>query len=126
MTMPLISIYECLCDETRLRIIHLVTHGPLCVCQLQKALDVPQSRISQHLAYLRDRQMVGCQRHGTWMIYSLPDPPPPALANHLACLQDYALTSRRFQTDLQTLRCRAMACAPKPKPKQKLQSAVPS
>ena len=31
--MELIQIYQCFCDATRLRIIHLLTRGPLCVCQ---------------------------------------------------------------------------------------------
>ena len=70
--MELIEIYQCFCDATRLRIIHLLTRGPLCVCHFQEILGIPQTKVSQHLAYLRKKGMVECTRHGTWMIYSLP------------------------------------------------------
>ncbi|MFZ4597906.1 MAG: ArsR/SmtB family transcription factor [Terrimicrobiaceae bacterium] len=110
--MSLISIYECLCDETRLRIIHLLTHGPLCVCHLQAVLESPQARISQHLAYLRQRGMVESRRRGTWVIYSLPKKPSPELTRHLACLQDCATTNREFRADLKKLRNRVDSCLP--------------
>ena len=70
--MELIQIYQCFCDATRLRIIHLLTRGPLCVCHFQEILGIAQTKVSQHLAYLRKKGMVECTRHGTWMIYSLP------------------------------------------------------
>ena len=70
--MELIQIYQCFCDATRLRIIHLLTKGPLCVCHFQEILGIAQTKVSQHLAYLRKKGMVECTRHGTWMIYSLP------------------------------------------------------
>ena len=37
--MKLIEVYKCLCDETRLRILHLLSHQPLCVCHFQEILD---------------------------------------------------------------------------------------
>lgn len=101
--MSLVRIYECLCDETRLRIIQLLTRGPLCVCHLQVVLGIPQARVSQHLSYLRERGMVENRREGTWMIYSLPAKPSPELSRHLACLQDCAVSDKRFQRDLKKL-----------------------
>ncbi|MCK9590094.1 MAG: metalloregulator ArsR/SmtB family transcription factor [Terrimicrobiaceae bacterium] len=102
--MPLVRIYECLCDETRLRAIQLLTRGPLCVCHLQAALGIPQARVSQHLSYLRERGMVENRREGTWMIYSLPAKPSRELSRHLACLQDCSVSDRRFRADLKKLR----------------------
>ena len=40
----LIEIYNCLCDETRLRIVHLLTQSPLCVCHLQDILGLDAGR----------------------------------------------------------------------------------
>lgn len=37
--MELVQIYECLCDRTRLRILHLLGRGPLCVCHFQEVLS---------------------------------------------------------------------------------------
>ncbi|PYK63832.1 MAG: ArsR family transcriptional regulator, partial [Verrucomicrobia bacterium] len=48
--MDLIQIYQCFCDRTRLRILHLLRRSPLCVCHFQDILDEPQVKISKHLA----------------------------------------------------------------------------
>ena len=102
-SVELIEIYQCFCDATRLRIIHLLTRGPLCVCHFQEILSVAQTKVSQHLAYLRKKGMVQCTRHGTWMIYSLPSKPPLELEANLKCLQDCAPTDKRFGADLKAL-----------------------
>jgi DNA-binding transcriptional ArsR family regulator len=49
--MDLIQIYQCFCDRTRLRILHLLTKSSLCVCHFQDILGEPQVKISKHLAY---------------------------------------------------------------------------
>ncbi|XHR27865.1 MAG: ArsR/SmtB family transcription factor [Chthoniobacteraceae bacterium] len=97
--MRLISIYECLCDETRLRILNLLSVSPLCVCHLQSILRKPQVKVSQHLAYLKERGMVTRTRHQQWMIYALPPSPGPELDANLRCLQDCVQTDPVFQAD---------------------------
>jgi ArsR family transcriptional regulator len=99
----LIRIYQCFCDATRLRILHLLIHGPLCVCHFQEILDIPQTKVSQHLAYLRKRNLVECTRHGTWMIYSLSSKCSKEFEANLKCLQDCAPTDKRFRADLKKL-----------------------
>ncbi len=101
--MELTRIYECLCDETRLRILHLLTRGPLCVCHFQDVLRAPQVKISKHLAYLRERGLVRVERKANWMIYSLPEKPDVVLAANLKCLQDCAGENRIFRDDLARL-----------------------
>jgi ArsR family transcriptional regulator len=118
--MSMVRIYECLCDETRLRIIQLLTRGPLCVCHLQSVLGIPQARVSQHLSYLRERGMVENRREGTWMIYSLPEKPSAELSRHLACLQDCSVSDKRFRGDLKKLRSARGRCGEP----AKLESAV--
>src|SRR5437899_8387096 len=41
-TDELIQIFQCFCDETRLRILNVLSRGPLCVCHLQDLLEQPQ------------------------------------------------------------------------------------
>jgi ArsR family transcriptional regulator len=101
--MRLIAIYECLCDETRLRILHLLAISPLCVCHLQSVLGKPQVKISQHLAYLKKRGMVSSQRYHQWMIYALPEERLPELEANLKCLQDCVQTEPVFQQDREKL-----------------------
>jgi len=98
--MDLIRIHECLCDRTRLRIIHLLAAGPLCVCHFQAVLREPQVKVSKHLSYLRTRGMVVAERRGNWMIYSLPPRPGRELSAHLACLQDCAREEPVLRRDL--------------------------
>jgi len=95
----LIAIYKCLCDETRLRILSLLSESPLCVCHIQQVLGKSQVIVSQHLAYLREREMVDVRRHQQWMIYSLPVAPAPELEMNLKCLQDCIQTEPLFKKD---------------------------
>jgi ArsR family transcriptional regulator, arsenate/arsenite/antimonite-responsive transcriptional repressor len=101
--MDLIQIYQCFCDRTRLRILHLLGRGPLCVCHFQEVLVEPQVKVSKHLAYLRARGMVQAKRNGNWMIYSLPARREPELEANLKCLQDCVQTDPVFRRDLEAL-----------------------
>ena len=105
--MELVRIYECLCDATRLRILHLLGQGPLCVCHFQAVLDEPQVKVSKHLAYLRTRGLVEVEREGNWMIYRLPARRPPELDANLRCLQDCAREDPVFRRDLARLKKQA-------------------
>lgn len=110
--MELIKIYQCLCDPTRLRILHLLAQGPLCVCHFQEVLKEPQVKISKHLAYLRERELVETERRGNWIIYSLPKKQSHELAANLACLRDCAHEKPIFRQDLARLKKLAPDVAP--------------
>lgn len=99
--MELVRIYQCFCDVTRLRILHLLMEGPLCVCHFQSVLDLPQTKISRHLAYLRKHAIVETSRQGTWIIYSLPAKPSPALDANLKALEECVAGDQLFAEDLQ-------------------------
>ena len=102
--MELVSIYECLCDQTRLRLLNLLSVRPLCVCHFQELLGEPQVKISKHLAYLRKRGLVEAERDGNWMIYRLPKKRSPELEKNLRCLQDCVQENRIFKQDLAKLK----------------------
>ena len=108
--MKLIQIYRCFCDETRLRLLHLLTQGPLCVCHFQDILKEPQVAISKHLAYLRANGLVLAQRHEKWMIYQLPKNAPPELDLQLRCLQDCVRSNPIFREDLKRLKKMRCEC----------------
>jgi ArsR family transcriptional regulator, arsenate/arsenite/antimonite-responsive transcriptional repressor len=101
--MDLVRIYECLCDKTRLRILHLLAQTPLCVCHFQEILNEPQVKISKHLAYLRTRGLVETSQEKNWIIYSLPEKPDRELQANLKCLQDCVQTEPVFRRDLKAL-----------------------
>ncbi|MCX5803875.1 MAG: metalloregulator ArsR/SmtB family transcription factor [Proteobacteria bacterium] len=68
------QIFRALSEEMRLRIIMLLIHGELCVCDLMSIFGEPQSKISRHLAYLKHSGLVSSKRVGIWMHYSLKEP----------------------------------------------------
>jgi ArsR family transcriptional regulator len=110
-SMKLLQIYRCLCDETRLRILHLLTQGPLCVCHFQDILELPQVAVSKHLAYLRAKGIVAARRHGKWMIYRLAEPASGELDLQLRCLQDCVQSHPIFRQDLRRLKKMRCECA---------------
>ena len=109
--MDLIQIYQCFCDRTRLRILHLLTKSQLCVCHFQRILGEPQVKISKHLAYLRNRGMVLATREQNWMIYSLPARRASELEKNLKCLQDCVQTDAIFKHDLAKLAKLRQSCS---------------
>ena len=110
--MELVQIYECLCDHTRLRLLNLLLHGPLCVCHFQTLLGEPQVKISKHLAYMKARGLVTAEREGNWKVYALPAQRSHELAANLACLQNCAGEDAVLKRDLARLAKLDLACAP--------------
>ncbi|MEQ1354373.1 MAG: metalloregulator ArsR/SmtB family transcription factor [Candidatus Acidiferrum sp.] len=111
--MDLIQIYQCFCDRTRLRILHLLAQSPLCVCHFQDILGEPQVKVSKHLAYLRSRGMVETTRSGNWIIYALVPNAPPELETNLKCLQECVEGEPVFRKDLKALaRLQSKCCEP--------------
>lgn len=64
-------LFKALGDETRLRIVALLSHGELCVCHLEEALRLSQPKVSRHLAILRSAGVAEHRRDGTWVYYRL-------------------------------------------------------
>jgi ArsR family transcriptional regulator len=113
--MDLVRLYQCFCDRTRLRILHALTGGPLCVCHLQEILAEPQVKVSKHLRYLKEHGMVEAERRANWMVYRLPARPPRELRANLACLQDCVHEDEGFARDARRaakLRTGLKDCAP--------------
>jgi len=69
-----VQLFKALADETRLRILNLIVHREICVCQIVEALRLGQSKVSRHLAHLRNAGLVNDRREGLWIYYSLAPP----------------------------------------------------
>jgi ArsR family transcriptional regulator, arsenate/arsenite/antimonite-responsive transcriptional repressor len=63
------QLFKGLADQTRLRILNLLIHGELCVCDIQYVLDTPQPNVSRHLIYLKNSGLVLDRREGARMYY---------------------------------------------------------
>lgn len=64
-------VFRAFADETRLRILHLLSKGELCVCDIMRVLKAPQPRVSRHLGYLKRAGLVVDRKQGLWRYYSL-------------------------------------------------------
>jgi len=69
----LTDLFKILSDETRLRILVLLYHKELCVCQIQGILEESQPKISKHLAKIRDMGFVKDERREQFIYYYLDD-----------------------------------------------------
>jgi len=66
-----LKVLKALSDETRLRIINLLYERELCVCDIEDILDTTQTKISRHLANLRNADLVRDRKIAQWSFYSL-------------------------------------------------------
>ena len=64
-------LFRAFSDRTRLRILHLLVDGELCVGDLVQTLAVPQPTASRHLAYLRRAGLVVSRKEALWSFYLL-------------------------------------------------------
>ena len=81
-----LEVFKACADETRLRLLVLLAERELCVCELVDVLEMPQGKISRHLAVLRRAGLVADRRDGTWICYSLRRPETSLARLHdLAC-----------------------------------------
>ena len=67
----LVTIFKALSDETRLRVIKLLEHGELCVCDITAAMDMVQPKVSFHLSALKEAGLIKDRKQGKWIHYSL-------------------------------------------------------
>jgi ArsR family transcriptional regulator, arsenate/arsenite/antimonite-responsive transcriptional repressor len=90
-------LFRALADSTRLRLMNLIAGQELCVCYFVQVIEVPQPKISRHLAYLRRAGIVAARREGKWMHYRLAMPSDP----HAAAILKTTLASFRYNKEMQ-------------------------
>ncbi len=68
-------LFKAFADETRLRILHLLSERKeLCVCDIIDILGMGQSKVSRHLAYLKNSGLITDRKEGLWSYYALSKP----------------------------------------------------
>jgi ArsR family transcriptional regulator len=69
---------SCLCgtlsNPLRLRLLWALRDGECCVCELQTAVEAPQSTVATQLKCLTDAGLVTTRKEGKWSYYSVADP----------------------------------------------------
>lgn len=100
---PITRLFRALGDETRVRIVALLTHGALCVCHIEAALDLSQPNASRHLGTLRAAGVVEPRRDGNWVYYELTDQLDDECQRVLSALRSFA-ARETLRKDLDRLR----------------------
>ncbi|MCL4457934.1 MAG: metalloregulator ArsR/SmtB family transcription factor [Nitrospirae bacterium] len=67
------NLFKALSDETRLRILKLLEHGELCVCDIVAALGMIQPKVSFHLGVMKDAGLIKDRKQGRWIHYRIDD-----------------------------------------------------
>lgn len=69
------SLFKALSDPARLRILNLLAvKGWTCNCEIEAVTGYGNSKISRHLAQLKQNGFIRSRREGTWIFYSLKQP----------------------------------------------------
>src|SRR4051794_25712751 len=99
MKADLVTLFQALGDRTRLRLLHLMSGGEVCVCFFVEVLGESQPKISRHLAYLRRAGLVSARRDGKWIHYRLAQPADGDAARVLEATLTSIANDRRMRRD---------------------------
>jgi DNA-binding transcriptional ArsR family regulator len=69
----LAELFSLLGDRTRVRILHALSLGELCVCDIAAALAATPSAVSHQLRLLRTAKLVRARKEGKNVFYTLDD-----------------------------------------------------
>lgn len=67
-------LLKALANETRLKMLRLLSMREMCVCELTVALDLTQPTASHHLNILENLGLVKDRKEGKWVFYSAARP----------------------------------------------------
>ncbi len=68
-----IKVMKALSDPNRVKVVKLLQHRVLCVCELQAALGLAQSTVSKHLQILEEAGLIAYEKEGQWVNCRLAD-----------------------------------------------------
>lgn len=68
-----IKVMKALRDPNRVKIVKMLQHGELCVCEIQELLGTSQPTASKHLKILEAAGILNSRKDGLWVYYRLAD-----------------------------------------------------
>ena len=111
--------FKALSDETRLRMLNILTEQECCVCEVMQVLGISQTRASRNLKILEEAGFLQARRDGTWVYYSVNDDSAKNFAAALAKMTGgFTAKSPLFQPDreqLQKAKWSGLCCGEKSK-----------
>jgi ArsR family transcriptional regulator len=68
-----IKVMKALSDPNRVKLVKMLQHRVMCVCEIQAGLGIAQPTVSKHLKVLEDAGLVRFKKDGLWVNYHLSD-----------------------------------------------------
>lgn len=65
-----VPIFKALADETRLKIVEMLSCGEMCACDILEYFKITQPTLSYHMKVLTECGLVKSRKDGSWMKYS--------------------------------------------------------
>lgn len=69
--LELTRIFKALSDDTRLKIMLMLTEKSLCACKILEEFSITQPTLSYHMNFLEEAALVICTKKGIWNYYSI-------------------------------------------------------
>ena len=66
-----LKVMKAVSDANRVKILKMLQHKNLCVCEMREALQISQPAVSKHLKILEESGLVGSKKEGLWVNYHL-------------------------------------------------------
>lgn len=66
-----IELFKVISEINRVRILMMLMHKPLCVCEITAVLGVTNATVSNHLSYLRKNGFITDEKDGKWINYRI-------------------------------------------------------
>jgi ArsR family transcriptional regulator, arsenate/arsenite/antimonite-responsive transcriptional repressor len=68
-----IRVMKACADPNRVKMLKMLQHRVMCVCEIQAALGLAQPTVSKHLQILANAGLVASEKEGLWVNYRLAD-----------------------------------------------------
>jgi ArsR family transcriptional regulator len=96
-----IEIFKVLSEPNRVRILMMLLHKPLCVCEITSVLGLSTATVSNHLSYLRNSGFIEDEKDGKWINYRIStNINNPIVRNIIDSLPEWFDDEKEIQSDL--------------------------
>lgn len=99
-----LAVHKALADSSRVRALHLLSRGELCLCELIQVLGLAPSTVSKHMTELQRVGLVERRKQGRWHFYRLPG---KAASEHvreaLRCVRRVLREDPQLESDMEAL-----------------------
>lgn len=90
-------IIKALAHSTRIWIVDRLSERERCVCEFVNEIDADFSTVSKHLSVLRNAGIIGQEKRGKQIFYSLK---VPCIMNFMKCVQAVMLSNLEEQKEI--------------------------